>query len=220
LLGACPAPRPRGCGAAGRPAAATRGLSSSLSSGLRSGGCTLDPWGHMPLLCQRGGPAAWELAGQALDLSALPGGCRAAARLPSSESFNPTGPAADGERTARAVAPTPFAPTKEPKMTEVPAWLEPLVEAVAAALTAHGPAGPLGLRFRQVEGVWDVLAYALPVELVGGAQDGGLAAPGFSLDLRALLASFSRVDALAWDAHGTGPVGAECGPCVSVGGEF
>jgi hypothetical protein len=109
---------------------------------------------------------------------------------------------------------------REPKMTEVPAWLEPLVEAVASALTAHGPAGPLGLRFRQVEGVWDVLAYALPVELVGGAHDGGLAAPGFSLDLHALLASFSRVDALAWDAHGTGPVGAECGPCVSVEGEF
>src|SRR5262245_3986049 len=105
-------------------------------------------------------------------------------------------------------------------MAEVPAWLEPLVEAVATALTAHGPAGPLGLRYRQVEGVWDVLAYALPVELVGGAHDGGLAAPGFSLDLHALLASFSRVDLFTWDAPGTGPAGAECGPCISVEGEF
>src|SRR5262249_39836874 len=83
-----------------------------------------------------------------------------------------------------------------------------------------GPAGPLGLRYRQVEGVWDVLAYALPVELVGGAHDGGLAAPGFSLDLHALRAGFTRVEALTWDAHGTGPMGAEYGPCISVEGEF
>ena len=105
-------------------------------------------------------------------------------------------------------------------MTEVPAWLEPLVQAAASSMTPHGPAGPLGLRYRQVDGVWDVLAYALPVEMVGGAHDGGVAAPGFSLDLRALQAAFTRVDALGWDAHGTGPAGAEGGPCVSVEGEF
>ena len=56
---------------------------------------------------------------------------------------------------------------------------------------------------------WDVLVYALPVEMVGGAHDGGLATPGFSLDLQSLRAAFARVDAFAWDAHGTGSAGAD-----------
>jgi hypothetical protein len=105
-------------------------------------------------------------------------------------------------------------------MAQIPSWLEPLIEAAAAGLTVHGPVGELGLRYREVDGLWDVLLYALPVELVGGAHDGGLAAPGFTLDVRKLLPAFTRMDALGWDAHGTSPENVADGPCLSVEGEF
>jgi hypothetical protein len=104
-------------------------------------------------------------------------------------------------------------------MTAMPSWLEPLVEAVAASITVHGPDGPLGLRYRQLEGRWDVLIYPLPVEMVGGEHDGGLAAPGFVLDLRRLLSAFARVDVFRWDALGTSPENVG-GPCLWVEGTF
>jgi hypothetical protein len=105
-------------------------------------------------------------------------------------------------------------------MAEIPSWMEPLVEAASASILVHGPEGPLGLRYREAEGLWDILVYPLPVEMVGGAHDGGLAAPGFFLDLRGLGAAFTRVDALGWDAHGTSPPDPGDGPCVSIEGEF
>jgi hypothetical protein len=98
--------------------------------------------------------------------------------------------------------------------------MEPLVEAAAASVTVHGPVGELGLRYRELEKLWDLLLYPLPVEMVGGAHDGGLAAPGFSVDLGKLLAAFARVDALGWDALGTQPEHSDDGPCISVQGEF
>src|SRR5260370_27411101 len=104
-------------------------------------------------------------------------------------------------------------------MTAIPSWLEPLVEAVAASITVHGPDGPLGLRFRQLDGRWDVLIYPLPVEMIGGEHDGGLAAPGFVLDLHAVSSAFARVDVLGWDALGTCPENAS-GPCLSVEGAY
>jgi hypothetical protein len=94
-----------------------------------------------------------------------------------------------------------------------------LVEKVAAAMMGHGPAVPLGLRYRQLEDLWDILIYPLPVEMVGGAHDGGLAAPGFSLDLEKLRSAFKRLTALGWDAHGTGAENAEDGPYIGVEGD-
>jgi len=102
----------------------------------------------------------------------------------------------------------------------LPSWLEPLVEAVAASMTVHGPDGPLGLRYRPTEGRWDVQIYPLPVEMVGGAHDGGLAAPGFTLDLRSIGAAFEWVGTTSWDPHGTCPENVDTGPCLSVEGEF
>src|SRR5207249_2421960 len=128
----------------------------------------------------------------------------------------PKGPAAD---EIRMVTIGRFG-AKEVAMGDLPGWLEPLVRAVASGMTVHGPVGELGLRYREWEGVWDVLIYPLPVEMVGGAHDGGLAAPGFSLDLEGLRPAFSRVDAIGWDAHGTGDDNVDDGPCVSVVGEF
>lgn len=103
-------------------------------------------------------------------------------------------------------------------MDETPAWLESLAEAVGGSMTAHGPIGPLGLRYRQVEGTWDALVYPLPVEMVGGAHDGGVACPSFALDLETLRAHFDRVESLGWDPHGIEAEGGE--PCVAVRGAY
>jgi hypothetical protein len=102
-------------------------------------------------------------------------------------------------------------------MPEVPAWLESLVEAVAGGLTAQGPPGPLGFRYLEEEGAWEVLVYPLPVEMVGGAHDGGVVSPGFSLDLEGLRSLFDRVDAFGWDAHGLAP---DDGPSISMEGLY
>src|SRR5689334_10776033 len=95
-------------------------------------------------------------------------------------------------------------PSRRTRMSRMPAWIQPLVEAVNASMSANGPEGPLGLRYRQLAECWDLLLYPLPVEMIGGAHDGGLACPSFSLDLDGLRSAFTRVDALGWDAHGVG----------------
>ena len=38
-------------------------------------------------------------------------------------------------------------------MTDIPTWLDPLVEKVAGSMTVHGPEGHLGLRYREAEGL-------------------------------------------------------------------
>ena len=103
-------------------------------------------------------------------------------------------------------------------MSTMPDWLETLTDAAAGCLTLQSPAADLGVRFREVDGVWDVLLYPLPVEMIGGAHDGGVAAPAFTFDLHALLPAFEKVDAVGWDAHGTLPADAEVGPCQTVEG--
>jgi hypothetical protein len=107
---------------------------------------------------------------------------------------------------------------KENEMPDLPAWLESLVGVAAEATTFHADPGPMGLRYREDGGSWEVLVYPLPVEVVGGAHDGGLVVPGFSLDVERLRAAFARVDDLEWNAHGVCPEGG--GPCVSVEGLF
>src|SRR3954469_12780634 len=102
--------------------------------------------------------------------------------------------------------------------TEVPAWMDGLVRAVADAMTAHGMPGRLGVRFREDEGAWEVLVYELPVELVGGRHDGEVVSPGFSLDLEAVRSAFTRVDAVNWQAHPMGE--ADEGPGISIEGEY
>jgi hypothetical protein len=103
-------------------------------------------------------------------------------------------------------------------MADIPGWLDELVRAVGETMTAQGEPASLGLRFREDEGAWEVLIYPLPVELVGGAHDGAMATPGFSLDVEALRLTFSRVDDLTWNAATAGP--GEEGPCLSLEGEY
>jgi hypothetical protein len=102
-------------------------------------------------------------------------------------------------------------------MTDMPAWMEELVETVAAVMTAYGPIGPLGLRYGEEAGWWDIFVYPLPLEMIGGAHDGGLAAPNFTLELQGLLSAFARVDGITWSAHG---VETDDSPCICVEGLY
>jgi hypothetical protein len=81
-------------------------------------------------------------------------------------------------------------------------WLNHLLTAVSGCVEADSPMGPLGLRSEEEDGVWDVNIYPTPVELVGGAYDGAVVEPGFSLDLEQLRGLFDEVTAFGWDALG------------------
>lgn len=97
----------------------------------------------------------------------------------------------------------------------VPAWLQALVEAVCGHLSADTAMGPMGFRCLEEDGFWMVLLYPTPVELLGGAHDGAVVAPGFTLDLEGLREEFDEVIAFSWQALGfpDGP-----GPHVSIEG--
>jgi len=62
--------------------------------------------------------------------------------------------------------------------------------------------GPLGMRYQEEEGLWEVWIYPTPVELVGGADDGAVVVPGFSLDLEELRSAFDSISAFGWNALG------------------
>ncbi len=97
------------------------------------------------------------------------------------------------------------------------AWLDELVEAVAGCMEAGSPMGPLGIRYGEEDGMWLIDLYPTPVELVGGAVDGEVVAPGFSLDIEQLRGLFDRIDAVAWQSLGF-PAGE--GPHISVEGVY
>jgi hypothetical protein len=81
-------------------------------------------------------------------------------------------------------------------------WLHRLVDDVAGCITADSPMGPLGYRWGEEEGSWEIDIYATPVELVGGAVDGEIVAPDFSVDLEGLRTLFDHVDSFQWQALG------------------
>jgi hypothetical protein len=81
-------------------------------------------------------------------------------------------------------------------------WLDNLQDAVAACVEAESPMGPLGLSYGEEEGFWEITIYPTPVELVGGADDGAVVTPGFSLDLEQLRSAFDSITAIGWNALG------------------
>ena len=99
------------------------------------------------------------------------------------------------------------------------AWLDTLVEEVADCMEAHQPMGAMGWRYQEEDESVELIVYATPVALVGGAHDGAIVVPGFSLDVQALQALFEGVTALQWQAHGFGPDDEE-GPHLSLEGTY
>lgn len=100
-----------------------------------------------------------------------------------------------------------------------PSWLETLVDIVANCIEAHNAMGSLEYRYSLDEDLTELIVYPAPVELVGGAVDGAIVVPGFSLDVLALQSVFEPVEAVSWQAHGLGPHDLE-GPHLSVEGRY
>ena len=101
--------------------------------------------------------------------------------------------------------------------SDVPPWLDRLVETVAENMEAVSAMGPLGFRYGEDDGFWEVILYPTPVELVGGAMDGEVVAPGFTLDLEGLRSAFEQIEALSWNSLGFGE---DEGPYMVIEGTF
>ena len=93
------------------------------------------------------------------------------------------------------------------------------MDAVAKCMKPHNVLGPLGYRWGGEEGFWEVMVYPSAAELVGGADDGTMIAPGFSLDLRELSVAFEQVTDEHWQSHGFGPHD-QAGQHVSIEGVY
>jgi hypothetical protein len=81
-------------------------------------------------------------------------------------------------------------------------WLDLLQNSVSSCIEADSAMGPLGLRYREEEGFWEVWIYPTPVEVVGGADDGEVLMPGFWLDLEQFRQEFDAVVAFGWNSLG------------------
>ena len=104
-------------------------------------------------------------------------------------------------------------------MSQAPTWMEKLVDIVSVCMTAHNAMGPLGFRWGEEDQFWEVIVYPTPVELIGGAVDGELVSPGFSLNLQELQSSFDEVTDVNWCAHDFGPQDFD-GPHISIEGVY
>lgn len=88
-------------------------------------------------------------------------------------------------------------------MTNVPDWIDALADSVASHLTTASQLGPLGVRFREEDdGSWEVVIHPTPVELIGGAADGAVFSPAFTVDLEGLRNDFQPVAKAGVSSHG------------------
>jgi len=87
-------------------------------------------------------------------------------------------------------------------MSQPPAWLGSLVDEIGNCVEAHAAMGPLGYRWSEESGAWDVIVYPTPVLLRGGEADGMIVSPGFSLDVNGLLSRFDQVADVRWSVYG------------------
>ncbi|HVW38743.1 MAG TPA: hypothetical protein VHB99_15620 [Pirellulales bacterium] len=97
------------------------------------------------------------------------------------------------------------------------AWVDGLMEAIAGCISVDSPIGPLACRYMAEDDMVDVLVYATPVEIVGGADDGEIVDPDFDLDLIRFRELFSSIEDFGWSALGLQDEG---GPHIWVEGVF
>ncbi len=104
-------------------------------------------------------------------------------------------------------------------MSQAPAWMEALIDVVSGCMEVYNVMGPLGFRWSEEDQFWEVIVYPTPIELVGGAADGELVSPGFSLRLQELWSSFDEVTDVNWCAYDFGPHD-PYGPRISIEGVY
>jgi hypothetical protein len=98
-----------------------------------------------------------------------------------------------------------------------PVWLEDLVEHVAMNMEADSVQWQLGYRYGEEAGFWEVIVYPTPIELIGGAVDGEVVTPGFTVDLDGLRSGFDRIVDFCWSALG---LTKSEGPYLAIEGKF
>lgn len=98
---------------------------------------------------------------------------------------------------------------------EEPSWLDDLVQAVANCIVSQGAS--IGSRFIVEDDSWQIWIYPMPVEVIGGANDGEIVTPGFTLELEWLRPAFERIDSTGWNSLGASPAD---GPFVWIEGIF
>ncbi len=108
---------------------------------------------------------------------------------------------------------------KELIMSEAPQWLTSLVDAVGSCMEVHCAAGPLAFRWGREGDFWEVMVYYTSGEAVGGAEDGAVLVPGFSLDLSEFMSIFEELTDSRWQSHSFGPHDHR-GSHISVEGVF
>jgi len=90
-------------------------------------------------------------------------------------------------------------------MAEAPQWLVSLVDAVGHRMEPHSATGPLAFRWRQEGDFWEIAVYYTPGEVIGGAEDGAVIVPGFSLHVQELISAFEKVTGASWCSQSFGP---------------
>jgi len=81
-------------------------------------------------------------------------------------------------------------------------WLDLLLDVVGACINPESPMDSLSLLHREEEGFWEVDVFPTAVEVVGGADDGAVVTPLFSVDLAQLHSAFDHVSDFGWNAFG------------------
>jgi len=104
-------------------------------------------------------------------------------------------------------------------MTEAPHWLTSLVDIVGGCMESHSPQGPLAFHWGEEEGFWEVTVYSTPGEVVGGADDGAIVVPGFSLDVQELMSAFEELIDVHWCSQPFGPHD-DAGQHISIEGVY
>ncbi len=104
-------------------------------------------------------------------------------------------------------------------MPEAPAWMESLIDVVLGSIEVHTLMGPLGFRYGEDGGLWEIMVYPTPVELSGGDVDGLVVSPGFSLELEPMLAAFDEIADMRWSVYRYGLHDLD-GPELSIEGVY
>ncbi|WP_373651257.1 MULTISPECIES: hypothetical protein [unclassified Schlesneria] len=102
-------------------------------------------------------------------------------------------------------------------MTCPPDWLSSFADDVTSCIRSHDDLAPLGCHFHDMDGIWEITLFASLTEVIGGPHDGRLRPSPFSVDVKPLLAAFSHVDKVTWQALRVDPSD-ELGPHLSIEG--
>jgi hypothetical protein len=106
-------------------------------------------------------------------------------------------------------------------MSQPPAWLNGLANAVAKALEPLNsrPLAPLACHYTNFEKVWEISLFTEATEVVGGPEDGCIKQSPFGVRINEVLDLFQSVHSCNWLAHSSG-ANDDLGPHLSIDGSY